>query len=254
MLDALNSALSGMSANAKSITVNANNVANLNTTGFKAAAAAALADAPSAGMGGGGAVVSSIIPQMMQGGLMSTGNPWDLAIGGGGFFTLKDQSGAMLYSRDGGFNVDAQGFVVNSQGMKLQGITPQGAMADLNVSQAGAATGVSVDAQGFVNASFSDGRSQTLGQVALSGFNAPQNLNSVGHNLYTATPASGSAITGAPGTSGMGGIVSGSLEQSNVDLASEFVNMISSQRAFEANAKTVSAESEMTREVLNLKA
>jgi flagellar hook protein FlgE len=397
MLDALGSAVSGMDANAKSIKVNSNNVANLNTTGFKASHTS-LADAPHAGTSGGGTLVNSITPQMTQGTFMSTGNPLDMAIDGGGFFTLKDQNGAKFFSRDGSFSLDAKGNVVNPQGMKLQGLTPQGALADINVSQslsgagktsgvdvtmnlnsespvtgqfsltngqpsnynfsstqtlqdsqggshdvtsyfsktapntwevnyvttdsatntpvvagkqtlgfntdgsiasgakqavsfdfgagvapaqsvdfnyggstqlaaqsqtlassqngysAGSATGVSVDSQGFVNASFTNGRSQSLGQVALSRFGAPQGLTSVGHNLYTQSGASGSAMTGSPGASGLGGIVSGSLEQSNVDLAGEFVNMISSQRAFKANTKTVQVNDEMTRDLLSLKA
>ena len=264
MLDALSSAVSGMDVNAKSLKVNANNIANLNTAGFKASAAS-IANAPSTGMNevaaGGGALVNSITRQMTQGAFMSTGNPLDMAIDGGGFFTLKDQNGAKFYSRDGGFSVDANGFVVNPQGLKLQGLTPQGALTDLNVSQvSNAETGIGVDSQGIVSASFTDGGSRQgvvappPGRVALSRFGAPQNLNSVGRNLYAQTAASGNAITGVPGSPGLGGIVSGALEQSNVDLAGEFVNMISAQRAFQANTKTVRLNDETTRDILDLKA
>jgi flagellar hook protein FlgE len=404
MLDSLSSAISGMNVNSNSIRVNSNNVANLNTTGFKTSNTS-LAEASPTGIDGGGALVDSVTPQMTQGTLMSTGNPLDMAIDGGGFFTLKDQNGAKFYSRDGGFNVDAQGSVVNSQGMKLQGLTPQGGLADINVSQAlsqadktsgadiklnlnseaqvtapfsltngkpsnyefsrtqtlfdsqggahdvtsyfsktapntwevnyvtadaatntpvvagkqtlgfntdggvavasnkiassakaavsfdfgagvapaqniefnyggstqlaaqsqtfsavqngrpaGSVTGIGVDSRGVVGASFSNGGSQTLGQVALSRFGSPQSLNSVGHNLYTQTASSGEAVTGSPGSASLGGIASGSLEQSNVDLAGEFVNMLSAQRAFQANTKTVQINDEMTRAVLDLKA
>jgi flagellar hook protein FlgE len=125
--------------------------------------------------------------------------------------------------------------------------------ANQNGNPPGTLRSVNVDKDGYIQATFTNGQSRTIGQIALAKFNAPYALNKMGHNLYTESFQSGQIIVGAPNTAGMGGILSGSLEQSNIDLADQLVQMISSQRAFEANSKTVTTTDEMIQQVINLK-
>jgi flagellar hook protein FlgE len=140
----------------------------------------------------------------------------------------------------------------------LDGLTQFTAPSSISfLSQLGYTSGdlsrVSIDSKGRVVGSFSNGQSRVLGQVVLANFEAPDNLMRVGGTLYTEQPASGAATIGAPATADRGGIVAGALEQSNVDLASEFIRMIAAQRGFQANSKTLSTADQLLAELMQIK-
>src|ERR1700749_2375214 len=253
-MQALQTAATGMAAQELSVQVIANNIANMQTTGYKKQTAAfqdliyqhvRRIGAQSSDQGtilpigvdiGGGVKTVGTPRSMTQGTLSQTGNDLDLAITNTGFFKIQMPDGTFQYTRDGTFQMDNQGRIVNAQGNLVQpAITiPQNA-SGLTVNQQGQG---SVPLPGQTN-------STIVGQIPLTRFVNQAGLLPVGNNLYQETPASGPPQDGLAAAEGYGTITQGSLEQANVDVVSEMSNMIAAQRAYEMNAKVISAADEM---------
>ena len=231
----------------------ANNLANVSTTGFKGDranfATLAYQDARIAGQQssnqtdyatglnlGTGVAVQSTTRMDTQGTLNTTGNAFDVAISGDGFFEVTMPSGQSAYTRAGNFSLSATGVLVTSQGYPVQPtITiPQGA------------TSVTIGPDGTVSAQLTgQAASSQLGQITIARFPNPAGLQAAGDNFLTETGASGAAQVGPAGTAGRGKINQGMLEASNVNTVQELVDMIECQRAYEINSKMISSVDEM---------
>lgn len=171
-----------------------------------------------------------------QGTLQQTGNSLDIAINGQGFLQVAMPDGTTAYTRDSAFHMDAQGVVVNANGLPLQpGLTIPANSRALTIGNDGTVT-VTVAGQA---------QPQTVGQIQLANFVNPQGLQSMGNNLYLETAASGQAQTGTPGQNNLGVLNQGHVETSNVNVVEELVNMIATQRAFEINSKSIRVSDEM---------
>jgi flagellar basal-body rod protein FlgG len=262
MIRALYSAASGMTAQQINIDNIANNLANANTAGYKSRRAqfqdllyqSMVAPGSSSGQStvvpaglqlGLGTRAASNEINFQQGSFTSTSNPLDLVIQGLGFFQIKQQSGEIAYSRNGSFQLDSTGNLVTPDGNTLQPqITIPAAAQSINIAADGTVTYV---LPGQTQA-------QNAGQITIATFQNPAGLSSLGDSLFSPTDASGAAIVGTPGsTEGQGTILQGYTEQSNVSVVDEFINMITSQRAYEANSKVVKAADEMYQQANNLK-
>jgi flagellar basal-body rod protein FlgG len=254
MYRALYAAASGMETQQLNLENVANNLANASTTGFRRrrvqfqdllyqnlvlpGAASTQQTTFSAGLQIGlGTKSSSTEVLQQQGDLTATGNPLDLMIQGQGFFQVQLPNGEIAYTRDGSFSLDSTGIIVTSDGYQLQpSITIPPSATNITIGTDGT---VSVQLPGQQQAS-------QVGTIQLATFANPGGLNSVGQNLYLETTASGNAIVGTPGGSeGLGTILQGSLENSNVDIVGEFISMILAQRSYEANSRVVKAADEM---------
>jgi flagellar basal-body rod protein FlgG len=261
MIRALYSAASGMSAQQTNIDNIANNLANANTTGYKTRRAqfqdllyqSMIAPGSAAGQSttvpaglqlglGTRAASNEII--FSQGNFASTSNPLDMVIQGRGFFQIKQANGDTAYTRAGAFQLDASGNIVDANGNQL---IPQ-------ITLPPTAQAVNIAADGTVSYTLpGQTQAQTAGQITLANFQNPAGLNSIGNSDYSPTDASGTAIIGAPGgTEGLGSLQQGYLEQSNVSVVDEFINLITSQRAYEANSKVVKAADDMYQQANNL--
>jgi len=239
----------------------ANNLANVNTTGYKkskvefqdvlyqnlrkAGTATAVGTMVPTNLDVGyGTRAVATVREFSVGDLMKTGNPLDLAIEGNGFFQITMPDGTMAYSRDGALKLSAEGRIVTSDGFYLY---PEITVPDN-------ATSMSVGINGEVSAMLVGSEEpQVIGQIELAKFINPAGLSAVGHNLYIQTPASGNPIVGNPTEEGMGKLDQGYLEISNVKVVDEMVNMIVAQRAYELNSKVVQTSEDMTQIVNNLK-
>ncbi len=261
MIRALYSAGSGMSAQQLNVDNIAHNLANANTSGFKArraqfqdlmyqtltqpgASAGAQTNIPSGlQLGLGTRTVSNEI-LFTQGDFAMTNNPLDLVIQGKGFFQIRRPTGETAYSRSGGFHLDRDGNIVTSDGDALE---PQ-------ITIPAEAQGVTIGADGTVSYGLpGQTATQVAGQIQIANFANPAGLNSVGKNLYMPTDASGEPQIGTPGgQEGMGALLQGYVEQSNVSVVSEFINLIVAQRAYEANSKIVKAADEMYQQANNV--
>jgi flagellar basal-body rod protein FlgG len=261
MIRALYAAASGMSAQETNIDNIANNLANANTVGYKSRRAqfqdlmyqtlvqpgtqsGATTLVPAGLQLGLGTRTSSNEIMFAQGAFTSTGNPLDMVIQGKGFFQIQQPSGTIAYSRAGSFQLSSTGAVVTSDGLSLlpQIVVPAAALS-VNIATDGT---VSYTLPGQTAA-------QVAGQVTLANFPNPAGLNSLGNSLYLPTDASGAAVVGPPGgTDGAGTILQGYVEQSNVSVVDEFINLIASQRAYEANSKVVKAADDMYSQLNNL--
>ena len=261
MIRALYSAGSGMNAQQMSIDNIAHNLANANTAGFKArrtqfqdllyqsflqpgAAAGAQTVVPSGLQLGLGArpAANSIVFQ--QGNFQQTDNPLDVVIQGKGFFQIRRASGELAYTRAGNFQLDKDGNLVTGSGDALE---PQ-------ITIPAQATTITIAQDGTVSYAVPGQTStQTAGQIQLANFANPGGLNSVGNGLFLPTDASGDATTGNPGgQEGIGTLQQGYVEASNVSVVEEFINMITSQRAYEANTKVAKAADEMYSDTNNI--
>ena len=254
-MQALHTAATGMAAQELNVQVISNNIANLRTTGYKKQTAAfqdliyehvRRVGAQSSDQGtilpvgidiGGGVKTVGTPRSMTQGTLSQTGNDLDLAIGGEGFFKILMPDGTYQYTRDGTFQMDNQGRVVTAQGNPVQ--------PSITVPQN--ASGLTVNAQGQVSVTLpgSSTTSTVIGQIGLTRFINKAGLQPVGSNLFTDTPASGAPQDGLANAEGYGTITQGSLEQANVDVVSEMSDLIAAQRAYEMNAKVISAADQM---------
>jgi flagellar basal-body rod protein FlgG len=238
-----------------------NNLANINTTGFKKSRAefqdllyqtintagtntSTSTTAPGNIQIGHGARLAAMVKEFTTGSLKSTSSQFDMAIEGAGFFRVTMPDGTFAYTRDGSFSLDQNGNIVNANGNPLdpQITIPQDALS------------VTIATDGTVSVT-QPGQStpQQVGQITISNFINPNGLNALGHNLYQPTLASGDAIDGTPGLTGLGTVHQFNLEISNVDLADEMVNMIIGQRAYEANSKTIQTADSMLQLVTALK-
>ncbi len=253
-MQALHTAATGMAAQELNVQVISNNIANLRTTGFKKQTAAfqdliyehvRRVGAQSSDQGtilpvgidiGGGVKTVGTPRSMTQGTLSQTGNDLDLAITGEGFFKIQMPDGSFQYTRDGTFQMDNQGRIVTAQGNPVQ--------PTITIPQN--ASGIAVNAQGQVSATLPGSTSSTiLGQLGLTKFINKAGLQPVGDNQFTDTPSSGPPQDGIADTQGFGKMTQGSLEQANVDVVSEMSDLIAAQRAYEMNAKVISAADQM---------
>ena len=259
---ALAIAATGMSAQERNIEVIANNVANINTTGFKrsraeftdliyqnerlqgVASRGQTATVPEGAQIGLGVRTAAIRSVNIQGALASTGNSLDLAISGRGWFQIQTPAGETVYTRDGAFNVNAQGQLVTGDGLLVTpNITiPQNATA-INVNQTGAVTATIPN----------QAAPQTVGQLTIANFVNEAGLLALGGNLFQQTAASGQPNVGVPGDTAFGVIQQGYLESSNVDPVSEITNLISAQRAYEMNSKVIQAADQMSGTISNMR-
>ena len=235
------------------MSVISNNLANVNTTGYKedravfedllyqnqtqvGADTSQTTQSPSGLSIGTGVQVVSTEKEYSQGSLTQTGNPLDVAIQGQGFFQVQMPDGTLAYTRDGTFQSNAQGQLVTSSGYVVQpGITiPQ------------AAQSVTIGTDGTVTVLLPGQSTPTqVGQLQLANFINPPGLQPIGQNLLVQSASSGSPQTGTPGVNGLGTVAQGELESSNVDVVEELVNMIQTQRAYEMNSKAISTVDQM---------
>ena len=261
MIRALYSAASGMTAQQTNVDNIAHNLANANTSGYKQRRAQ-FQDLlyQTVVQAGAAAGQQTIVPTGLQLGLSTrtasneiiftqgdfsqTNNPLDLVIQGKGFFQVRRPSGELAYTRSGSFHLDRDGNIVTSTGDPLEPqITLPPDAQQITIGQDGT---VSITQPGQT-------ASQQAGQIQLANFPNPAGLNSLGGNLYNPTDASGDPIVGNPGgQEGMGAILQGYIEQSNVSVVEEFINLIVAQRGYEANSKVVQAADSMYQQVNNL--
>ncbi|MEX2505279.1 MAG: flagellar basal-body rod protein FlgF, partial [Egicoccus sp.] len=247
MLRSMFSAVSGLRSHQTMMDVTGNNVANVNTAGYKATRTTFQETLTQVVRGGaaGGAANGGVNPMQLglgsgvaatdliftQGASQITGRATDVAIQGDGFFVVQDAAGGNFYARGGAFNVDNAGNLVNPEGLRVVG-----ANGPINLGTD--ATDIAIGPNGVITGKVA-GAAQDLGQIALARFPNPGGLTRVGNGLYEAGDAAGDAIVGTPGdANGLGSLQAGTLEMSNVDLASEFTNLILAQRGFQANSRT----------------
>ncbi len=256
-------AVSGMLANQRALEVVANNLANANSTGFKRSVAHTTDVGYQAGLSapvgpggldvnlvgiGEGTQLADINNEFVPGALQATGNPFDLALQGDGFFQITQPDGSTAYTRDGSFNVDASGRLVTAGGFAVQSDTG----SDLVVPQG--STSARIEDNGQFIATDATGADNAVGNLGISQFANNAGLQANGQNLWTATVASGAPAPIAPGTPGAPMVVAGALESSNVDMADEFTRLIQAQRGYQLNAKVVTSWDEIQEMANNLHA
>jgi flagellar basal-body rod protein FlgG len=247
MMRSLWSAATGMLAQQLNVDTIANNLANVNTVGFKrtrvdfqdlmyqtlrmpGSPATDSVQLPTGIQVGLGTRAAATVKNLQQGTFEQTGNPLDLAIEGNGFFQITDPSGATAYTRAGAFKQDSTGKIVTSDGYPLE--PPVTIPAD--------AQAISVMTDGTVAVTVPGSTTPTVvGNIELAMFSNPAGLSSQGSNLYAATAASGTPTTATPGVEGAGKIAQGTVELSNVQVVEEMVNMIVAQRAYEASSQAI---------------
>lgn len=248
-------AKTGLDAQQTRLAVIANNLANVNTTGFKrgravfedllyqnvrqvGAQSSQNTQLPSGLMLGTGVRTVATEKLFTQGNVIQTNNSLDVAIQGRGFIQVLTPDGTVAYTRDGAFHLNSQGQLVTASGYLLQpGITiPQNTLS------------ISIGADGVVSARLPGSTTSTqVGNLQLADFMNPAGLQPIGGNLYVASTASGTAQAGTPGLNGLGTLVQGSVESSNVNVVEELVSMIEAQRSYEMNSKAISTSDEMLR-------
>jgi flagellar basal-body rod protein FlgG len=260
MINSLWISKTGMEAQQTQLDVISHNLANVSTTGFKRASAVfedlmyqnlrqvganstEQSQLPTGLQLGLGVRTVATSRSFTQGSMQQTNNQLDLAIKGNGFFQVTQPDGTLGYTRDGSFQVDAQGRLVTSSGLPVaNGITvPTGA------------TNVSIATDGTVSATISGQTTpQTIGTLALANFVNPAGLEPRGENLYAETAASGQPQGGTAGTNGLGTVMQGFLETSNVNVVQELVSMIQTQRAYEMNSKAIQTSDQMLQKLAQL--
>ena len=261
MMQSLYTASTGMIGMQTQINTTANNIANVNTIGFKKSraefadlmykvmeyAGTSTSDATKSPTGieiGLGVRPTAINKIFAEGSLKQTDNQLDLAVTGKGFFKLELPTGVETYSRNGAFKVDATGSLVNSDGYKLlpEVVIPPDA------------TSITIGADGTVTV-VQPGQAQAaqVGQISLVNFINPAGLHSVGDNLYVETDSSGQPLEGTPGLDGLGNLRQGFVELSNVELVVELTDLITGQRAYDSNSKVITTSDEMLQTTNSLK-
>ena len=268
MLRSLFTGIAGLTAHQQMLDVTANNIANVNTTGFKASNVVfqdtlsqtlAGAGAASASVGGTnakqvglGVKLAGTELDMTQGGNQATGDGNNLMINGDGYFMIK-KNGQELYTRSGAFHLDQGGHLVTADGAVVE--DPTGAELDLSplVDPASPYISYSIDQSGTVNAVRSDGTSVALGQVGMASFANPNGLQKVGDSGYRESASSGTAQKGAPNSGPRGSISAGYLEMSNVDLSAQLTDLIISERGFQANSKVITTADQVLQTLVSLK-
>ena len=261
MIRGLYTAASGMIAQQQNVDVISNNIANVNTYGFKqdraefqdlvyqtlnytAGATSESTNNPTGIDTGLGVRVAGIQKNFLQGNLNATGNTYDISIQGEGFFQITTPTGDTAYSRNGAFKLDSEGTIVNGQGYALEPeITIPSELVDISIAQDGTVTGQDA----------TSGETTTLGQITLVNFINPSGLSPQGDNLYLETDVSGDPVEATPGEEGIGTLQQGMIEGSNVQLVTEMVNLITAQRGYEANSKAINTTDSMLQTVNALK-
>ncbi len=254
-------AATGMEAQRINIDVISNNLANVNTGGFKksradfqelmyqglktaGAVSANGTEVPTGIQIGLGVKPAAIQKIFLQGDFISTGNNLDMVIEGNGFFQVSTPEGDVAYTRAGAFKLDSQGNIVNSDGYALEpAVTIPVNAQEITISPDGTVSVLQAGNNTPVEA----------GQIEIAQFVNPAGLRAIGKNLYLISGASGDAMTGNPGSEGLGTINQGFLELSNVNVVEEMVNMIVSQRAYELNSKAIQTTDEMLQIANNIK-
>ena len=255
MFRSLHTAATGMMAEQTHIDVIAHNMANVETTGFRrlhaefrdlvyselrapGARTAQGSVVPTGVMIGSGTALASTQMSMAEGSLSPTGSPLDLAIEGSGFFQVRRPDGQLAYTRNGNFQLDPEGRLVTAEGLQVEP----------SISVPTGVTAVSISADGVVTATLpGSGETQEIGRLELATFPNAAGLEPLGRNLYRATSASGPVLTATPGNEGCGTIAQGMLEGSNVEVVTEMIDLIASQRAYELNHRVIQAADEMLR-------
>lgn len=261
MIRSLFIAATGMEAQKLNIDVISNNLANVNTSGYKksrsdfqellyqdlrtpGALSAEGAQIPSGIQVGLGVRPAAVQKIFQQGDIASTGNKLDLAIEGDGFFQIFMPNGEIAYSRSGAFKLDSEGRIVNSDGYQLE---PSITIPENTVS-------ITVGSDGKVSVLESGSSTPVeVGQIELARFINPGGLLALGKNLFTPTASSGEPLVTNPGSEGLGTIAQGYIEMSNVNIVEEMVNLIISQRAYEISSKAVQSSDEMLQMANNLR-
>jgi flagellar hook protein FlgE len=263
--------LNGLKNAQTELSVIANNLANAETTGFKKSrinfadiVSGSASSNPKLVLGIGSSV-QSIDQNFALGPTQQTGAALDLAINGEGFFTkVSPTTGKTFYTRNGNFGLDGGGFVSDVQGNRVQVLpvdaagaitstTPQDAQAPATNGAGAEIMSVTVKPDGAMIAAYADGTTTEIGKVALASFVSPSGLLQVGSQDWLATGISGPPTYGQPGAARFGTMLSGSLEQSNVDIAEEMVGLITAQRYFQANAKAIDTASQLSQTIINLR-
>ena len=261
MMRSLWTAASGMGAQQVHMDVIANNLANVNTVGFKksstdfqdliyqnirypGALSTANTELPTGIQIGLGVRPIAVQKLFHQGNFQMTGNELDLAVEGIGFFKVTLPTGETAYTRDGNFSLNSEGIIVNSDGYPLEP----------TITIPADATAIAIGTDGTVSVK-QPGQSAfaTVGNIELTRFTNPAGLLSIGRNAFQPTDASGDPTDGTPGEDGMGTVTQGYLEMSNIDMVTEMVDMIVAQRAYEINSKAIVTSDEMLRMVNGLK-
>lgn len=257
MIDALYISASGLRSEQKQIDVISNNVANMQTPGFKRsrvnfADVASPAATPQEGseaatptaVNVGGTRVVSTLAQFAQGEMRVTSNPLDLAIDGAGLFELEREDGTMVYTRDGQFRLDGEGVLRSMQGLRLAN-APQIPLEATDVRISGAGE-LSVLMPG-------DAERTVLGTIELANFAAADELVAVGDNHFTGTAQAGAPNYAVPGESGSGKLQQGSIEMANVEMIDEMSSLVLAQRAYQLNARVLQAADQVLETINNLR-
>ncbi len=262
--------LNGLKNAQTDLGVVSNNIANAETNGFKKSTVA-FSDIVAGSaftnpklLIGIGATVEAVNQNFKQGPVEQTGNSLDLVINGDGFFTTRSAiTGDTLYTRNGAFEIDENGYILRG-GNRLQvfptdtagvqtGTTPQSVQVPAVNAGGAQFAGIAVGKNGVVTASYADGSNTAVGMIALATFLAPSGLRQEGSSNWSATGLSGNATYGQPDSGFFGGLLSGALERSNVDLSEEMVSLITAQRNFQANAKAIDTATQISQTIINLR-
>lgn len=263
--------LTGLQNAQTDLNVIGNNIANADTTGFKQSSVqfsnlvATSAYSNPTNIIGIGSAVSQIQQDFTQGSVEQTGSALDLAISGQGFFAVKSPDTAQTqFTRNGNFSLDSStaattgnSYIVDTNGNRLQvmvsgSTTPSDAIVPATDAAGGTFAGVTVSTGGLVSAAYSDGTNTPVGTVALAAFISPEGLLQNGDQDYSATGLSGAPVYGAPSAGTNGSLRSGALEDSNVNLSSQLVDLITAQQYFEANSKAIDATTVTVENIINL--
>lgn len=253
MIDALYISASGLRSEQKQIDVISNNVANMHTPGFKRGRVN-FVDVATAGVAanlgmpmesnGNGTRIHSTSTIFTGGDLRATQNPLDLAIEGAGFFELEAEDGGMVYSRDGQFRIDAEGYLVTVQGLRLsQPIQIPTDASLVRIAQNGEITALLAG----------DTERSVLGNIELTMFAAEDMLESVGDNRHVASDAAGAPVYGRPGETGFGKVQQGFVELANVEMVEEMTALVLAQRAYQLNARVLQASDQILETINNLR-
>lgn len=274
MIKSMYSAVTGLRGHQTMLDVIGNNIANVNTVGFKSSRVLfkdlyyqtiSEENAPTATSGGSaqkqigyGSAVSSIDVITTRSGYQQTSSSLDLYISGEGYFSVKDNTGKNLYSRVGSFNFNSDGTLVDSNGNFVLGqmpaLTDPAVLDKITIANFSDYTGISISGNGMITGTNSKTlQIEDLGQVVLAVFSNPDALSQDGNVCYEETNGSGAPLYSAPSSSITGSLVSGGLEMSNVDLTKEFTDMIVAQRGFQANSRVVTTSDQVLEELVNLK-
>jgi flagellar hook protein FlgE len=281
MLRSLTTGVSGLQYQQDRLDVIGNNIANVNTVGFRAARAnaadsfsqtlAGYSGTAGAAQIGSGVSLSGVSSTFSQGTIAGTGQPYDMAIEGNGFFTVRDTASNQTFAtRAGDFRADGAGYLITNDGMRVQGLNAAGQPGDIQISLSPSnlpqnTEGVSwkIESDGSIKLTLRNTGPNaantptpdpiTIGQIQVQSFRDLNALTKVGNNRFSNLAEAGPVAAGTPGTEGRGYLRWQALEQANVDLATQFTDLIVTQRGYQANAKIITTSDEILQELINLK-